>query len=66
MTWQHALAGFAFAVAVVAAVPALRRVLKWCLQYYGEATQTAFLLLLIYALLSAPILITWMVMGVKP
>jgi hypothetical protein len=66
MTSQLALTGLAFSVALGAAVPALRRVLRWFLQYYGEATQTAFLLLFIYALLSAPILITWMVTGVKP
>jgi hypothetical protein len=66
MTWENALAGFALTIAVMAAVPALRRVLLWCLKNYEEATKTAFLLLFIYALLSAPILIAWMVMGVKP
>ncbi|MGA7374640.1 MAG: hypothetical protein WBW37_18915 [Methyloceanibacter sp.] len=65
MTWQHALAGFGLTIGVVAAAPALRQVFLWCLKNYEEATQTAFLLLFIYALLSAPILIAWMV-GVKP
>jgi hypothetical protein len=65
MTWEYALAGCALTIGVVAAVPALRRVSLWCLKNYEEATQTAFLLLFIYALLSAPILIAWMV-GVKP
>jgi len=65
MTWEYALAGCALAIGVVAAVPALRRVYLWCLKNYEETTQTAFLLLFIYALLSAPILIAWM-LGVKP
>jgi uncharacterized membrane protein len=66
MTPQHALAGFALTIGVVAVVPALRRVLRWCLKDYEEATQTAFVLLLIYAALSAPVLFMWMIMGVKP
>jgi uncharacterized membrane protein len=65
MTWEYALAGCVLTIGVVAAVPALRRVYLWCLKNYEEATQTAFLLLFIYALLSAPILIAWME-GVKP
>ena len=63
MTSEYALAGLA--IGVVAAVPALRQVFLWCLKNYEEVTQAAFLLLFVYALLSAPIFIAWMV-GVKP
>jgi hypothetical protein len=44
---------------------ALRRVCHWFLKNRHDAIQMAFLLLVIYALLSAPILIAW-IMGLKP
>lgn len=65
MTWGHVLAGSILSFSAVAAVPALRRAYLWCLENYEEATLTALLLLVIYALLSAPILVAWMV-GVTP
>ncbi len=65
MTWEYVLAGCVVTIGVVAVMPALRGVCLWCLKNYEEATQTVFLLLVIYALLSAPILVAWMV-GVTP
>jgi hypothetical protein len=65
MTWGHVVAGSILSIGTLAVVPALRWVYLWSLKHYEEATQTAFLLLVIYALLSAPILVAWMV-GVKP
>jgi len=65
MKWEHIVAVCALTIGVVAAVFTLRRVCLWCLKNYEGATQTVLLLLVIYALLSAPILIAWMA-GVKP
>ena len=66
MIWKYVVAGCAITPGIMAVVPTLRRVGAWCLKNYQGATQTVFLLLFMYALLSAPILIAWMVMGVKP
>jgi uncharacterized membrane protein len=65
MNWEHIVAVCALTIGVVAAVPTLRRVFRWCLKNYEEATQTVLLLLVVYALLSAPVVIAWMA-GVKP
>jgi hypothetical protein len=65
MTWRHVLAGSILSVGTMALVPALRWVYFWSLKHYEETTKTALLLLVIYALLSAPILVAWIV-GVKP
>jgi len=57
--------GWAIRDAILAFVATLRWVGAWCLKNYEGTTQIVLLLLFVYALLSAPIVVAWIV-GVRP
>ena len=61
MNWEYIVAVCALTIGVVAALPTLRRVCLWCLTNHVDTTATVFALLLVYAVLSAPILVALIV-----
>jgi hypothetical protein len=65
MTRKHASAGYAIGTGILDFVSMLRRFGMSCVQKYANATQLVLLLLFVYVLLSAPIVIAWIV-GVRP
>jgi len=65
MIRKPASIGWAIPEAILAFVAMLREVSAWLLKNYGGIIQMVLLLLFVYALLSAPIVVAWIV-GVKP
>jgi hypothetical protein len=65
MNWEYVVAVCVLTIGAIAALPTLRRVCLRCQTNHVETTATVFVLLLVYAVLSAPILMA-LIVGVTP